>query len=174
MGSYGEFGQREWASEIPLSSEEIRRERLRTAKKFPFTEAGLKESLANGADPIELSLQKWEILRDIAAAQEPTPNGIGGLMDDIGSHTCALCLHSIAEYRKTTSAEMTSSRDKCGPCALEKIDCCVDKDSVYKRIESLVIAANFGYSGEGEKTAARRMTELCEQMIKNLRRAKNV
>jgi len=110
-------------------------------KDYPFLLAQDVDTRLNlGENVFDLSVEKWtHIRRNLEwVRSRPLPDKY---MHNFGMHigyrTCALCSKSIREY-ENTFGKMKVKEDKCLVCPLAKVNCCIDKGSVYHLIEKLI------------------------------------
>lgn len=177
MGSYGVFGKRDWEDELPLAADEILAKSGKVSDLLGAEQ--VKKKLEEGADPLELSLEKWLRIKDFIQATMWTEY-FKGVYEHIGFNTCALCL---AAHKKAKSelGELKFAEEKCRFCALAKINGCLQPGSVYRQIESFLFESQFDpeSTGPGEEKREKqqkdlqKFLDLIDQMIANLNLVKS-
>ena len=170
MGSYGEFGKREWVDDLPLDFKQIHAKLIQSGKLL--TEDRVQNALKKGIDPIILSIGKWIRIRT-TIEKFPHLATITALFNNIGSNTCGLCFFSIEKLR-VLQIDSFHSSDKCQVCPLGKIDCCNTKNSIFKQIESIVFRAKYvTLDNLKEASTVDEFLKLCTAMIENLEKCRN-
>jgi len=108
-----------------------------TIKKKFLTGRDVAAALAEGENPIDVTLLKWqrlnEILEYILKKSKPEKYLIN-FKDKMGNDTSALCIASIKKY-SALYGEIQRRDDKCTVCPLAKIERCIDRDSTYYNID---------------------------------------
>ena len=136
------------------------------------TEEEVRTALAEGADPVALSIRKWrrigEAIEAIGALPLPLAY-MGALARHIGYRTCALCIDSTSRY-EATHAEIRYGSDKCKVCPLSAVDQCTRDGSVYYRLERLLLESPLDLLGEAEGMRLREIRLLQRAMEDNLAR----
>lgn len=105
-----------------------------------LNEQEVKERLARGESPFNLSLEKWRKIYaaiEWIATRHLPDKYMHNFQGKLGYTTCAMCLTALETYQ-ATMGEIKVKSDKCKCCPLAKVDCCLDDNSSYKKIEQLI------------------------------------
>lgn len=123
---------------LPLSSDIV---------SIMYTDIDVLDKLAQGEDPIQISIDKWErilqVYTIISELKHPYAH-YDEIINFIGYKTCALCIVSIRKFEELHD-EQKFKEDKCSVCPLSKIERCIDESSTFSKIEKLLnYKFNFG------------------------------
>ena len=135
------------------------------------TEEEVRTALAEGADPVALSIQKWRRIGEAVEAIGALPLPLaymGALARHIGYRTCALCIDSTSRF-EATHAIIRYGSDKCKVCPLSAVDQCTRAGSVYSRLEWLLLESPLDVPGESEAARVEEIRRLERAMEDNLR-----
>ena len=111
-----------------------------TLKKILLTPEYVLERLEEGGDPIQLSIDKWEKIKEaynFIAHEGFKSFYYGDIYHLSGANTCALCIIAKKEYEKECGSQKNQG-DKCIKCILSEIEPCYDINSVYSNITYLL------------------------------------
>lgn len=138
-----------------------------------ITDELVKARLTTGADPLSLSIEKWEallsVMNELGKRFEPH-RFHESLREFIGVDSCALCIDSITKLRAERGA-YRFREEKCEYCVLAKVQRCTDRKSAYGRIEATIEGSSVYQDPEDFPHRHPRLTVEFEQMLSNLRRA---
>jgi len=138
-------------------------------KKGLMSEEEAKNALASGADPIRLSVEKWDRIVNImdSIAAQPLPLlYMHDFIEYMGFRTCAMCMDSISKY-KSSKGKIQYGSDKCKVCPLAAIDQCTKKGSTYDQIEELMLLPSLDVPHEIETERMTQIAFLCRKMKAN-------
>ncbi|HON78806.1 MAG TPA: hypothetical protein PK544_09970 [Spirochaetota bacterium] len=109
-------------------------------RKILLTPEYILEKLEKGGDPIQLSIDKWEKIKEAYnfIAHDGFKRAYYGYIYHLsGANTCALCIVAKKEYEKECGFQKYQG-DKCIKCVLSTIEPCYDINSVYSNITYLL------------------------------------
>jgi hypothetical protein len=146
---------------------------IKLVKKIP-SEAEVKKFLASGGNPIEISLLKWNRIKEVflEILKEPVPLlYLGGFGKVIGYKNCGLCLSSINKI-DLPNPKRAPSNYKCKYCKLAEIDCCITKGSIFQEIEEITSKSYLDVDKIQTRKYLERFESLLDSMIRNLHTCK--
>lgn len=135
-----------------------------------LSEEQLHAKLAEGEDAVALSIKKWEGIYTVMnmISKKPIPQHyFRSLSKHIGYKTCALCITSIAAYKKEFGDIKTGS-DKCRKCPLAEIDRCIDHESTFSKIERILLFREIVPDDLRIREVMDSLMNLAQVLIKNL------
>lgn len=96
--------------------------------------------LDDSQNPIDLSIQKWEMVLEIVefVSEKGSPYFYyKDIYQYIGFETCALCLVSTRKFIEKFGS-VKYAEDKCRVCPLAKIDRCTEESSTFEIIADIL------------------------------------
>ena len=109
-------------------------------EKILLTPEYINKKMDEGSDPVELSIEKWEKIRqayEFIATEGFKFFYYGIIYHYCRSDTCALCIMALREYKKEFGVQKYHG-DKCIKCPLSSIEPCYEINSVYSNITYLL------------------------------------
>lgn len=134
MSYHDMYSQNDVFGKMPLRAESKTLSGILLSKEY------ITRKLADGIDPVELSIVKWNRVKDVYLW---TRNEgwrylyFGDIYFAIGSETCPLCIVALNDF-ENESVNQKHIKDKCSKCKLAKIECCPDLDSLFSNITYLL------------------------------------
>ena len=111
-----------------------------TLSRILISTDDINRQLSNGTDPIELSILKWERVKDAykwTKIEAWRWLYYGDIFEKIRSDTCPLCIIALKDF-ENEFGNQKHIKDKCTKCKLAQIEFCPDIDSLFSNITYLL------------------------------------